>query len=48
MYKCAGCPNEIKATELHGVKGNKRYCLDCLRRIAKGYQERTLIALLKI
>lgn len=48
MYKGAGCPNEIKATELHGVKGNKRYCLECLRRIARSYREKTLIALLKI
>jgi len=48
MYKCAGCSNDIKAAEMHGVKGNKHYCLECLRRIARSYREKTLIALLKI
>jgi len=48
MYKCAGCLNNIKASELHGVKAGRRYCLECLRKIARSYRERTLIALLKI
>lgn len=48
MYKCVDCSKDIKPFELHGIKGNKRYCLECVRRIARAYRERTLIALLKI
>lgn len=48
MYLCCRCGNDIKASELHGVKGNRHFCLRCIRQIAKAYQEKTLIGLLKV
>ena len=48
MYHCSRCGDNIRANELHGAKGNKHFCLRCIRELARAYQEKTLIALLKV